>query len=349
MLLDNFVFERVLSEDPQTKSIVLLGTLTETDTDTGTTPKDNTNEPPSSPRKRKIRSPAVICMEKSHFQESEIPTFHRHRIDRLEPVAQNDVYSRFTASFKNPHASDSLSSSMSSSSPSSSSIATLPPTTQINPPPIDAKLVVIHPATEIHIRKYTAQPKHLIRETHQMYDEIVKKQYIEALPVSRIQWVYNILDHKSEVEDVIFEDPDEEVGFMLLPDSKWDQKTLQSLYLLALCRRRDIASLRDLTASHLPLLHNMRTKIATAVEQKYGIKPQELRMFIHYQPSYYHFHIHVTHIAFQSPGMAVGQAHLLEDVIDNIENIDGDYYKRRTLAYVLGVEHPLYGLLSKGI
>lgn len=38
------------------------------------------------------------------------------------------------------------------------------------------------------------------------------------------QWVYNILEKKAESEGIVYEDPDPEVGFILLPHFKWDQK-----------------------------------------------------------------------------------------------------------------------------
>lgn len=74
------------------------------------------------------------------------------------------------------------------------------------------------------------------------------------------QWVYNILKHKSETERIVFEDPDPENGFILLPDLKWDGKTLDTLYLLAITHRRGLSSIRDLTDSELPLLKNIKDK-----------------------------------------------------------------------------------------
>ena len=54
-----------------------------------------------------------------------------------------------------------------------------------------------------------------------------------------------------------------------------------------------------------------------AIEQRYGVQPQQLRLFVHYQPSYYHFHVHFCHTGLgnNGPGAAVGKAHLLDDVI----------------------------------
>jgi hypothetical protein len=45
-------------------------------------------------------------------------------------------------------------------------------------------------------------------------------------------------------------------------------------------------------------------------------------------------------------GTMVGQCHLLDDIIDNLET-DHDYYKKKTLRYALNVLHPLYGILKQ--
>ena len=75
-----------------------------------------------------------------------------------------------------------------------------------------------------------------------------------------MQWVYNILDKKSEVERIIYEDPDAEQGFMVMPDMKWNEKLTEDLYVMGLVRKRGIRTLRDLTAVHLPMLKNMLVK-----------------------------------------------------------------------------------------
>ena len=67
------------------------------------------------------------------------------------------------------------------------------------------------------------------------------------------------MEHKSEVERIIFEDPDVENGFILLPDLKWNGE-VDTLYLLGIVHKRDIKSLRDLTEKHLPLLKNIQKK-----------------------------------------------------------------------------------------
>lgn len=74
------------------------------------------------------------------------------------------------------------------------------------------------------------------------------------------QWVTNILEHKSETDRVVFEDPSPEIGFILLPDLKWDGKQIEDLYLVAIVHQRGIRSLRDLNSCHLPLLKNIKGK-----------------------------------------------------------------------------------------
>lgn len=36
--------------------------------------------------------------------------------------------------------------------------------------------------------------------------------------------MYNILEKKAEAERIVYEDPDPDIGFVLLPDFKWNQK-----------------------------------------------------------------------------------------------------------------------------
>lgn len=53
-----------------------------------------------------------------------------------------------------------------------------------------------------------------------------------------------------------------------------------------------------------------------ALVERYGVREDELRVYVHYQPSYYHLHVHFLHVKYDAgPGMAVGKAHLLNDII----------------------------------
>ena len=106
------------------------------------------------------------------------------------------------------------------------------------------------------------------------------------------------------------------------------------LYLNAIVSRRDIYSLRDLKPEHLPLLENIYTKGVNAISTKYLIPAQQIRVFIHYQPSFYHLHVHFTHVKGEHNGFQCERAHMLTHVIENIRLVP-DYYQRVTLEYPL--------------
>ncbi|CAO3663107.1 unnamed protein product [Umbelopsis vinacea] len=255
---------------------------------------------------------AIVYFEKHYFYESELEILASQRITELIDTERNDIY-RWT---KTNLVKD-----------------------QSRP---DVNIRIIYPATQAHIDKYSTYPHINIRETSDDYNRVTKP-YIEQQPLKRVQWVYNILEGNAEASRVLLrDDHDQSTGFLLLPDMKWDLKTMDSLYLVVLVLRRDLKSIRDLDASHLPLLRNIRNKVETFVAEKYGVKASNLRMFFHYQPSYYHLHVHIVHTAFTTaPGIIAGQAHLLDQVIDNIGVIDGNYYQRATLPFTLKDNHEL--------
>ena len=66
--------------------------------------------------------------------------------------------------------------------------------------------------------------------------------------------MYNILEKKAEADRIVFEDKHPEHGFILLPDLKWEQKEMKNLYVMAVCNKHGVRTLRDLNATHLPLL-----------------------------------------------------------------------------------------------
>ncbi|NXV82451.1 DCPS diphosphatase, partial [Atlantisia rogersi] len=116
---------------------------------------------------------------------------------------------------------------------------------------------------------------------------------------------------------------------------------LDDLYLIALVHRRDLTSLRDLTAEHLPLLRNILQEGQEAVTKHFSVPASQLRIYLHYQPSYYHLHVHFTALSYDAPGCSVERAHLLADVIDNLA-MDSRYYQKRALTFPLRADELLF-------
>ena len=89
------------------------------------------------------------------------------------------------------------------------------------------------------------------------------------------------------------------------------------------------------------------TSPQAAILQTFGVPGDELRVYLHYQPSYYHLHVHFTHLKFAAPRSHVGEAHLMDDVIDNIEHIANDYYQRKTISFSLKESSRLWREFAK--
>ncbi|SAM80890.1 related to DCS1-non-essential hydrolase involved in mRNA decapping [Ustilago bromivora] len=343
--LDGFKLIRILDQDPKLKSANLLGEF-----------------PATSASGEQGGEQAILIVEKRHFSETffdrlreplECPIRYTDdaencakrpkvmdddisnamHLDRrfifqgLTDLGQNDIYTWLLAWSHRPSFSAACRDS-----------------------DADTKITLIRPATQTHIDKYSAQRKAMVYETPEMYQRKVLP-WIESFPPSRIQWVYNILERKKEADSILYEDPDPTKGFIIVPDLKWDQKTTSSLYIQAIVHNRELKSFRDLTRNHVEMLENIHVQASKVAFDKYGLAGKEegqaegnVRCFLHYHPSYYHLHVHILAANFTShPGAVVGQAHLLDDVVDLLKL--GVDMKQRTLVYSLGTNSKLWSVL----
>ncbi|KAI9848044.1 MAG: hypothetical protein M1837_001146 [Sclerophora amabilis] len=200
----------------------------------------------------------------------------------------------------------------------------------------DLKINLIHPCTDAHIKKYSQQGFRMVTETPGIYADKVRPYMQQKREEGRLNWVFNIIDGKTEQEDVLLRDNgvssnvkgdegEEEEGFLMLPDLNWDRKTMSSLHLLGLVERRDIWSLRDLKKRHLNWLKHMREKLLDATVKLYPeLDKDQLKLYIHYQPTYYHFHVHVVNVMLEAGAtQATGKAFGLENLIAQLETMRG--------------------------
>jgi m7GpppX diphosphatase len=144
------------------------------------------------------------------------------------------------------------------------------------------KINIIYPCTESHIKKYTPSRLRMVNETPAVYADHTLPYLKSLRAAGKLNWIFNILEGRTEQEDVILRHSDPTEGFLLLPDLNWDRKTLTSLHLLALVERRDIWSLRDLTKGHVNWLKHMREALIAATTKCYpGVEDDELKLYIH--------------------------------------------------------------------
>ena len=218
----------------------------------------------------------------------------------------------------------------------------------------DLKLNLIYPCTPQHVKKYSAQKVRMITETPQIYIQHIKPYIIRQRDTGRLDWIFNVLEGRAEQEDVIARvdwDCPSNTGFLLAPDLNWDRKTVEGMHLLALVQRRDIWSLRDLKKKHVPWLKTMRSAIVKAATMMDLFSPgtveeDEVKCYIHYQPTYYHFHVHVVHVMLEAGAtQSVGKAFGLGNVIAQLEAMEGGDeagIDGVDLHYFLGEENELW-------
>ena len=170
----------------------------------------------------------------------------------------------------------------------------------------------------------------------------------------RLDWVFNILEGREEQENVLFRSEAENAldDYLLLPDMNWDRTTMSSLRLLALVVRRDIWSVRDLKKGDVKWLRQLRATLAQKVTESYPeVESDMLKFYVHYQPTYYHFHIHIVNVGLDpNSTQAVGKAISLDDVISQLETMAGGDEAGMAdveLTYTLGEESELWTEIFK--
>jgi m7GpppX diphosphatase len=264
--------------------------------------------------------PALLLAERAAFDadESHLSTFSSS-LSHIKNLGDNDIYRWYMA-----HSG----------------------AAQGQPP--DLKINLMYPCTEQHLKKYAAQAVRYVTETPDIYRDHVRPYMQAKRDQGRLNWVFNILDGRTEQEDVLFRSPHnttpEDERYLLLPDLNWDRKTLGSLHLLALVERRDIWSLRDLKKKHVTWLKSIVADIANNVSSLYGIDEDMLKCYVHCmslfvfcllhcsdhtalldQPTYYHFHIHIVHVSLEAGAtQAVGKALSLDNIISQLATMAGD-------------------------
>jgi len=215
---------------------------------------------------------------------------------------------------------------------------------------------LISPATERQI--YRAMPSLgsvLIHETPELYNQVVQPYIQSIVDGNSLGWINNVIEVKKEKERLIVNSSE----FIVNIDTKWrshppplstpreewhGHSSVSDLYCLGIVKQKGIASLRDLRGEHISLLKNLQREGLEAIQKIYGVESDQIRCFVHYQPQFYHFHVHFTRLE-NEIGSTVERGHLLSDIIQNLE-MDDLYYQKRTITYKVKKLSPLHNLIA---
>jgi m7GpppX diphosphatase len=274
--------------------------------------------------------PALLIAERSAFgtEPYYLSSFSR-LVAHVNNLGENDIYRWYMAN-------------------------SLPDNGLDQPTPPDLKLNLIYPCTEKHVKKYSFQQMRSVTETPETYRNFVRPYMEMCREEGRLNWVFNIIEGRSEQENVLYrsEASDSKDDHLLIPDLNWDRKTVGGLHLLALVVRRDIWSVRDLKKKDVAWLRQLRSTLSTTISKLYdGVESDMLKFYVHYQPTYYHFHIHVVHVNLDPTAtQAVGKAYSLDDITSQLDTMAGDGETGMAdveLTYTIGEESELWTQIFK--
>jgi m7GpppX diphosphatase len=220
------------------------------------------------------------------------------------------------------------------------------------------KVELISPASDRQIQRAMPKPGMvLIEETPEMYATVAKPYIQSIIEGGSLSWIENVVSGKKERERLLLDQED----FILNVDTKWrshpdanavprsewyGHESVVDLYCLAIVKDGGIASLRDLNSKHIPVLQSIVKDGSESIEKIYGVQRNQLRIFVHYHPQFYRFHVHFTRL-WNEVGCQVERGHLVSDIIQNLQ-MDGEFYSKRTITYKLPINDKLYMGLKEG-
>lgn len=194
------------------------------------------------------------------------------------------------------------------------------------------------------------------------------------------QWVQDVIENRKECDTLQLRTPE----FILLPDTNsrrsaapaflmnrnsgtssglnYPLRKMPSLvqvdtekqpkyflnWLSIVCDRQ-IRTIRDLRAEHVPMLVSMQKQCLGAIKQVFDVADTDILIFANYPPSVYQLHFHWCCVASRMTSYDALRMHSLTSIIDNLSR-DSMYYATARLQVPLYKDSLLYNVLhgSKG-
>jgi m7GpppX diphosphatase len=215
---------------------------------------------------------------------------------------------------------------------------------------------VISPATPHQIHRLMPCLGHvLIRETPEVYRDVVMPYVKTSIDNGSTSWIRNVVSGTREMERILVNEAD----FLINVDTKWrshppplstprecwrGHSCVADLYCLGIAKVDGISCMRDLRSVHVPMLRSMERTGLDAIRDVYGVSEDQIRVYVHYPPQFYHFHVHYTRLE-NEVGCSVERGHLVSDIVQNLE-MDDLYYTKRIVTYKLQRGSTLHGLIE---
>ena len=177
------------------------------------------------------------------------------------------------------------------------------------------------------IGKMVEKPIEEIKQNKIIFESFEDYQLLNIQNTDK-KWIHNIIDHKSESNDIIYEND----NLIYIPDHKWDNN-LKNLHILGIFKDKNLSSIRDLNKNHIEILEKCIIDGKKIINEKYGI--DNLIIYFHYRPSVWQLHIHFINIETDNKdSFVLPRAHLGSTVIQNLK-YDSSYYLNANLEVLI--------------
>ena len=165
-----------------------------------------------------------------------------------------------------------------------------------------------------------SKPKKLKKMVKDTYEEYLS--FIEKRDIEKDRWIYNIIDGKSEQESILYADD----KCIVIPTYIWDSTNVDKLHILCLPTDTTLRCIRSLTNQHIALLEHMKKQTIDVIKNVYDLDETKLKIFLHYEPSTYHLHLHFVNVNSVYLNASVEHSHELNSVLFNL-SVCSNYYQ----------------------
>lgn len=160
--------------------------------------------------------------------------------------------------------------------------------------------------------------KKVVLESYEEYLKLMSEHNFK-----KEQWIYNIIDGIAEQDDILYRDE----FIVIIPCYTWSKNSDKNLlHLLTIPTDKTIRTIRDLDAQHIMLLEHIKETTHRIIKSIYAYDPDMIKMYIHYLPSTYQFHVHSALVINNQINSSCEYSHELDTIITNIK-IKTDYYQ----------------------
>lgn len=160
----------------------------------------------------------------------------------------------------------------------------------------------------------------IVKETSKDYKKKIKP-YIESIYEENTHWIHEIIKGNREKENILYQNK----NYIILKELS--MVSPNRFYILGFPIKK-ITCLRDIKVNDIIYLDEIVTKMKILAKSISNINEENLYIFFHYHPSFYHLHLHCTFIENQTMSNKFLRYYLYDKVRTNILE-DNNYYKKK--------------------